>query len=189
MYRLRKFGLALRSFSEGGLSTGIESLIGIAASACPICGSTILSAIGIAGGLTAFPFGGLELKAISLKNRLGRFFCCLWIIGMHRWTLRVIPYAKERLINLYVSRICQNALFSLFSHSYFFSHFLAYGSEWPRTTLRPLLSLVSMQQTLLGVGRKSCGRLMILLTRALPMARVLEITLFSLTGGATPGVM
>lgn len=38
---------------------------GFAASACPVCGSTLLSAIGIAGGLAAFPLQGLELKALS----------------------------------------------------------------------------------------------------------------------------
>lgn len=65
VYRFRKFGFARRNFSEGGASSGFGSLFGIAASACPVCGSTILSAIGIAGGLAAFPFQGLELKALS----------------------------------------------------------------------------------------------------------------------------
>lgn len=65
VYRWRKFGFALRSFSGGGAASGGGSLFGIAASACPVCGSTLLSAIGIAGGLAAFPFGGLELKALS----------------------------------------------------------------------------------------------------------------------------
>lgn len=65
VYRFRKFGFALRSFSGGGTASGGGSLFGIAASACPVCGSTLLSAIGIAGGLAAFPLGGLELKALS----------------------------------------------------------------------------------------------------------------------------
>ncbi|MBI3305049.1 hypothetical protein HYZ80_01835 [Candidatus Parcubacteria bacterium] len=65
VYRWRKFGFARRSFSGGGASGGLGSLVGIAASACPVCGSTLLSAIGIAGGLAAFPLAGLELKALS----------------------------------------------------------------------------------------------------------------------------
>ena len=61
-YRIRKFGLP--KFRQQG-ATGGGSLAAIAASACPVCGSTLLSAIGIAGGLAAFPLGGLELKALS----------------------------------------------------------------------------------------------------------------------------
>lgn len=64
-YRWRKFGFALRSFSGGGTATGFGSIVGVAASACPICGSVLLSAIGIAGGLAVFPLQGLELKALS----------------------------------------------------------------------------------------------------------------------------
>lgn len=68
VYRWRKFGFARRSGLRpriGGASSGFGSIVGIAASACPVCGSTLLSAIGIAGGLAAFPLGGLELKALS----------------------------------------------------------------------------------------------------------------------------
>ena len=67
VYRWRKFGFTFRSLGRGGTGSGVGSLVGIAASACPICGSTILSAIGIAGGLAAFPLGGLELKALSVS--------------------------------------------------------------------------------------------------------------------------
>ncbi len=62
VYRWRKFGPP-KLRTEGG--TGLGSIVGIAASACPVCGSTLLSAIGIAGGLAAFPLQGLELKALS----------------------------------------------------------------------------------------------------------------------------
>ncbi len=62
VYRWRKFGPP-KLKTEGG--AGLGSLFGIAASACPVCGSTLLSAIGIAGGLAAFPLQGLELKALS----------------------------------------------------------------------------------------------------------------------------
>lgn len=62
VYRYRKYGFPkLRNQTSGGLG----AIIGVFASACPVCGSTLLSAIGIAGGLTAFPLGGLELKALS----------------------------------------------------------------------------------------------------------------------------
>lgn len=38
---------------------------------CPVCGGFLLSAIGIAGGLTIFPLQGLELKFLSLGLLLG----------------------------------------------------------------------------------------------------------------------
>lgn len=62
VYRFRKFG-SPKITTQGW--TGVGSLVSVAASACPVCGSTILSAIGIAGGLAVFPFQGLELKALS----------------------------------------------------------------------------------------------------------------------------
>lgn len=66
-YRIRKWGLPrLKSSAKEQGATGLGSLVGIAASACPMCGSTLLAALGIAGGLAAFPFGGLELKALSV---------------------------------------------------------------------------------------------------------------------------
>lgn len=76
VYRSRKFGFALRSVREGGTASGAGSIVGIAASACPVCGSTILSTIGIAGGLAAFPLGGLELKVLSL----GLLALPIWLI-------------------------------------------------------------------------------------------------------------
>jgi len=66
-YRIRTWGLPkLRGNVKEQGATGLGSLIGIAASACPVCASTILAALGIVGGLAAFPFGGLELKALSV---------------------------------------------------------------------------------------------------------------------------
>lgn len=61
-YRLRKFGPP-KFRTQGG--SGLGALVGVAASACPVCGSVLLSSIGIAGGLAIFPFQGLELKALS----------------------------------------------------------------------------------------------------------------------------
>jgi len=63
VYRIRKFGLP--KLKQQG-ATGGGSIVAVVASACPVCGSTLLSAIGIAGGLAVFPLGGLELKALSL---------------------------------------------------------------------------------------------------------------------------
>src|SRR3989344_4998866 len=62
VYRWRKFGPPRLRGQEG---TALGSLTGVLASACPVCGASLLSAIGIAGGLTAFPLQGLELKALS----------------------------------------------------------------------------------------------------------------------------
>ncbi|MBI2003517.1 MAG: hypothetical protein HYS78_00845 [Parcubacteria group bacterium] len=63
VYRWRRFGPP-KLKGQGG--AGLGSLVGVAASACPVCGSVLLAAIGIAGGLAAFPFGGLELKGLSV---------------------------------------------------------------------------------------------------------------------------
>lgn len=62
VYRWRKYGFPKLKQQTGG---GLGAVIGVFASACPVCGSTLLSAIGIAGGLTVFPLQGLELKALS----------------------------------------------------------------------------------------------------------------------------
>ncbi|MBI2086906.1 MAG: hypothetical protein HYT69_01925 [Candidatus Zambryskibacteria bacterium] len=62
VYRWRKFGPPKLKTETG---SGAGTVVSIAASACPVCGSTLLSTIGIAGGLAAFPLQGLELKALS----------------------------------------------------------------------------------------------------------------------------
>ncbi len=62
IYRWRKYGFP-KLQSQG--STFFGSIVGIAASACPVCGSLLLSIVGITGGLAAFPLQGLELKALS----------------------------------------------------------------------------------------------------------------------------
>lgn len=61
-FRWRKFGPPHIKTQTGN---GLGSLTGIVASACPVCGSTILASIGIAAGLAAFPLKGLELKTAS----------------------------------------------------------------------------------------------------------------------------
>lgn len=71
VYRWRKYGFPKLSKQAGG---GLGAIIGVFASACPVCGSTLLSAIGIAGGLTIFPLQGLELKALSFGLMLVPFW-------------------------------------------------------------------------------------------------------------------
>jgi hypothetical protein len=64
VYRWRVYG---SPFSiQNSTSSGAGAFLGLVASACPICGTTILSAIGVVGGLSVLPFQGLELKTISL---------------------------------------------------------------------------------------------------------------------------
>lgn len=72
VHRLRKYGLPKLKYQTG---SGLGSLVGVAASACPVCGSTLLSAIGITAGLAAFPLQGLELKALSF----GLLLLPVWI--------------------------------------------------------------------------------------------------------------
>lgn len=62
IYQWRRFGLA-KLFHHG--ASGIGAVTGIISSACPVCGSTLLSGIGIIGGLSSLPFQGLEIKAIA----------------------------------------------------------------------------------------------------------------------------
>jgi len=62
IHRWRKYGLPKFQTQAG---SGLGVLVGLFASACPVCGSLILSAIGLTAGLAAFPFQGLELKALS----------------------------------------------------------------------------------------------------------------------------
>ncbi len=71
------FGLALglllyqkRPGAEGGAAAGGQSaagsVLGAISTGCPVCGAWLVSALGIGGGLVAFPFQGLELKALAL---------------------------------------------------------------------------------------------------------------------------
>lgn len=71
VYRIRKYGFPNFKKQAGG---GLGAVIGVFASACPVCGSTLLSLIGIAGGLTVFPLQGLELKALSFGLMLVPFY-------------------------------------------------------------------------------------------------------------------
>lgn len=68
VYRWRVYG---SPFSvKNSTSSGAGAFLGLVASACPICGTTILSAIGVVGGLSVLPFQGLELKIVSFALML-----------------------------------------------------------------------------------------------------------------------
>lgn len=74
VYRWRKLG---PPGARGQTGAGLGALVGLGASACPVCGAVLLSAIGVAGGLTMLPFQGLELKALSLSLMI----LPVWLIG------------------------------------------------------------------------------------------------------------
>ena len=74
VYQFRKYGM-LNFKGEG--EVGLGTLLGIFASACPICGSTLLSLIGVTGGLGSLPFKGLEIKALSFIFMLLPIFLIL----------------------------------------------------------------------------------------------------------------
>ncbi|MBI2042035.1 MAG: hypothetical protein HYT20_03390 [Candidatus Nealsonbacteria bacterium] len=57
----------LKSASRGGAGRiAFGGFVGTLATGCPTCGAWLVSAIGIGGGLAAFPFQGLELKGLAL---------------------------------------------------------------------------------------------------------------------------
>lgn len=62
VYQWRRYSLR-RLFNHSGGGAG--ALLGMLASSCPVCGSTALSFLGIAGGLSSLPFHGLEIKVVS----------------------------------------------------------------------------------------------------------------------------
>ncbi|MBI2626296.1 MAG: hypothetical protein HYW69_01740 [Candidatus Nealsonbacteria bacterium] len=61
------YHLKLKQASKSGAGRSVfGGIIGAFATGCPTCGAWLVSAIGIGGGLAAFPFQGLELKGIAL---------------------------------------------------------------------------------------------------------------------------
>lgn len=62
----QKISMKSKIAKESTLS-GSGVLAGAFASGCPVCGSLLLPLIGVSGGLAAFPFKGLELKALALS--------------------------------------------------------------------------------------------------------------------------
>ncbi len=66
LYKLR---LKNKIAKESSL-TGSGTIAAAFASGCPVCGSLLLPLIGISGGLAAFPFRGLELKALAASLML-----------------------------------------------------------------------------------------------------------------------
>ena len=66
---LQRIKMKSKIAKESSLS-GSGVLAGAFASGCPVCGSLLLPLIGISGGLAAFPFRGLELKALAVSLML-----------------------------------------------------------------------------------------------------------------------
>lgn len=66
---LQRISMKTKAIKESSLS-GSGVLAGAFASGCPVCGSLLLPLIGISGGLAAFPFRGLELKALAVSLML-----------------------------------------------------------------------------------------------------------------------
>ena len=62
----QRFGMKAKIAKESSLS-GSGALAGAFASGCPVCGSLLLPLIGVSSGLAAFPFRGLELKALAVS--------------------------------------------------------------------------------------------------------------------------
>ncbi len=52
--------------SGSWLTSGVSLLFSTAATGCTVCGAFLLPTLGIAASLTALPFGGLEVKFLSL---------------------------------------------------------------------------------------------------------------------------
>ena len=63
---VQKVRMKAKIAKESSLS-GSGVLAGAFASGCPVCGSLLLPLIGISSGLAAFPFRGLELKALAVS--------------------------------------------------------------------------------------------------------------------------
>lgn len=61
-----KLGIRTKIVKESSIS-GSGIIAGAFASGCPVCGSLLLPLIGVSSGLAAFPFRGLELKALALS--------------------------------------------------------------------------------------------------------------------------
>ncbi len=57
----------------------LGATVGAFAAACPVCGSFLLSAIGITGGVALLPFKGLELKLLSVL-----FFAGALVFGVRK---------------------------------------------------------------------------------------------------------
>lgn len=91
-YQSRRYGF--KNLMPQG-STGIGVLLGIFASSCPVCGSTLLSVIGIFSGLSSLPFQGLEIKAVSLLLIIGSSVYSLYRLNRTLCTDGVCPIKQD----------------------------------------------------------------------------------------------
>lgn len=60
------YQMRLKNPKSGSAEGVLGGAFGAIATGCPVCGAWLISALGIGGGLVAFPFQGLELKALAI---------------------------------------------------------------------------------------------------------------------------
>ncbi len=94
-YRFRKYDLNFKN--QGG--AGVGAILGIFASACPVCGSTLFSLIGVTGGLATLPFKGLELKTLAFVFMMLPIFLTLREIRNFNCGKKVCPKPKDTSYN------------------------------------------------------------------------------------------
>lgn len=71
----------LRKNFGSGTSNTLGAIVGAFGSACPVCGAFLLSLVGVASGVAAFPLKGLELKFVSLGLIMGSTFFAAKKVG------------------------------------------------------------------------------------------------------------
>lgn len=92
-YQWRKYGVP-NVFSQGG-SSGVGAILGLLASSCPVCGVTMLSMLGVVGGLSTLPFNGLELKTLSLLLIGGSVIYSYWWLQKNQCSSANCPIEKD----------------------------------------------------------------------------------------------
>ena len=90
IYHIKRYGLKNIISQSGG---GLGAVIGIFASSCPVCGTTLLSLVGIAGSLSSLPFQGLELKALAFVLILASLLFSIFGFRQKQCTEGVCPVA------------------------------------------------------------------------------------------------
>ena len=136
VFRVRKYGFPRFTRHAG---TGLGTLIGFIASACPVCGSLLLSAIGISAGLAAFPLQGLELKALSLIL----FAIPLWfnIMDIRKYDCGDASCPKPKKVTLGVNGVPWVLVLLVFT-------MIVVGSFWEMLITDPILTGVAYGNSL-----------------------------------------
>ena len=111
---------------------------------CPVCGAYLLSAIGIAGGLSIFPLQGLELKLLSLGLFAGSLIYSAKKVEEGGHCL-IIPKAKKqkRLIVVNLKEVLVYTLAGLFIINQ--SLMTKIATDWNMTASGGLMSLLKIR--------------------------------------------